>query len=105
MVPYRFAKQSVTGFFNTKNHSNRLKLNILGDIGEWQPDGSMKIIDRKKNIFKLSQGEYVAVENLENIFSYVPTIDMVILFGDHKQHYSLYIDLAVLYIVPSRFPN
>ncbi|KAL5063277.1 hypothetical protein RYX36_025014 [Vicia faba] len=27
-----------------------------GDIGEWLPNGAMKIIDRKK-IFKLSQGE------------------------------------------------
>ncbi|KAJ0672328.1 putative long-chain-fatty-acid--CoA ligase [Helianthus annuus] len=53
-----------------------------GDIGEWQPDGSMKIIDRKKNIFKLSQGEYVAVENLENIYGLVPDIDAVWIYGN-----------------------
>ncbi len=50
---------------------------MTGDIGEWQPNGAMKIIDRKKNIFKLSQGEYVAVENLENIFLQCPAIDAV----------------------------
>ncbi|KAJ0775861.1 putative long-chain-fatty-acid--CoA ligase [Helianthus annuus] len=53
-----------------------------GDIGEWQPDGSMKIIDRKKNIFKLSQGEYVSVENLESIFSLVPIVDAIWIYGN-----------------------
>ncbi|OAY69152.1 Long chain acyl-CoA synthetase 4 [Ananas comosus] len=53
-----------------------------GDVGEWQPDGSMKIIDRKKNIFKLSQGEYVAVENLENIYGLVPAIDSIWIYGN-----------------------
>ncbi|GJY44995.1 long chain acyl-CoA synthetase 4-like protein [Tanacetum coccineum] len=53
-----------------------------GDIGEWQPDGSMKVIDRKKNIFKLAQGEYVAVENLENIYVLVPAVDEVWVYGN-----------------------
>ncbi|KAJ4836051.1 hypothetical protein Tsubulata_008950 [Turnera subulata] len=52
------------------------------DIGELQPNGAMKIIDRKKNIFKLSQGEYIAVENLENTYSRCPLITSIWVYGN-----------------------
>lgn len=53
-----------------------------GDIGEWQKDGGLKLIDRKKNIFKLSQGEYVAVENLENIYSFSSLVESIWVYGN-----------------------
>jgi len=53
-----------------------------GDIGEMSPDGVLKIIDRKKNIFKLSQGEYVASEYLEKVYCFAPIIEDIWVYGD-----------------------
>ena len=35
-----------------------------GDIGEWQASGTVKIIDRKKNLVKTLNGEYIALEKV-----------------------------------------
>lgn len=56
-----------------------------GDIGLIDAYGNVKIIDRKKNIFKLSQGEYVAPEKIENIIVRVPLIAQSFVYGDSLQ--------------------
>lgn len=56
---------------------------MSGDIGTIIPgSGALKIIDRKKNIFKLSQGEYVAPDKLEQVYKTCRGIADIFVYGD-----------------------
>ncbi|KAG6915925.1 hypothetical protein DXG01_009255 [Tephrocybe rancida] len=39
-----------------------------GDVGQWNEDGTLSLIDRVKNLVKLQSGEYIALERLESVF-------------------------------------
>ncbi|KAF8331604.1 long-chain-fatty-acid-CoA-ligase [Amanita rubescens] len=39
-----------------------------GDIGQWNKDGTLSLIDRVKNLVKLQHGEYIALERLEAVY-------------------------------------
>lgn len=41
---------------------------MTGDVGQWNPNGTLSVIDRKKNLVKLSGGEYIAIERLESTY-------------------------------------
>ncbi|XP_012881392.1 PREDICTED: long-chain-fatty-acid--CoA ligase 1 isoform X2 [Dipodomys ordii] len=56
-----------------------------GDIGKWLPNGTLKIIDRKKHIFKLAQGEYIAPEKIENIYIRSEPVAQVFVHGESLQ--------------------
>uniref|UniRef100_A0A8C8FRZ0 Arachidonate--CoA ligase n=1 Tax=Oncorhynchus tshawytscha TaxID=74940 RepID=A0A8C8FRZ0_ONCTS len=56
-----------------------------GDIGKWLPNGILKIVDRKKHIFKLAQGEYIAPEKVENIYIRSDPVAQIFVHGDSLQ--------------------
>lgn len=59
---------------------------LTGDIGVMDENGKLRIIDRKKNIFKLAQGEFVSPERLGTLYvseSYL--ISQMYIYGNSLQ--------------------
>ncbi|CAO3622760.1 unnamed protein product [Mucor hiemalis] len=56
-----------------------------GDVGEWNSDGTLSIIDRIKNLVKLSNGEYIALEKLESVYKTALGVSNVCVYGDSLQ--------------------
>jgi long-chain acyl-CoA synthetase len=60
-----------------------------GDVGELTHDGCLKVIDRIKNMFKLAQGEYIAVEKLESAYSETGIVEQIWVYGNSYESYLL----------------
>ena len=58
-----------------------------GDVGQWRLDGKLQIIDRKKNIFKLAQGEYIRPEYIENVYKLSSFVGNVFVHGNSTETY------------------
>ncbi|KAI1775188.1 acetyl-CoA synthetase-like protein [Hypoxylon cercidicola] len=56
-----------------------------GDIGEWDPKGHLKIIDRKKNLVKTLNGEYIALEKLESIYRSAHVVANICVYADQSK--------------------
>ena len=67
-----------------------------GDIGYLDSDGWLFITDRKKDLFKLSTGKYVAPQPIENGLTKSPFIDQAVVVGIERKFCSalLYPDFA-----------
>ncbi|KKC04311.1 AMP-dependent synthetase/ligase [Mycobacterium nebraskense] len=58
-----------------------------GDIGEVDPDGFLRITDRKKDMFKTSQGKYVAPSAIDARFKgRCPYVSEMVVYGEGKPY-------------------
>jgi len=69
-----------------KNRTDFIELNGMrwfrtGDIGQIRPNGTLQIIDRKKDLWKGPNGEYVALQKVESVLKLVPCVDMAMCYG------------------------
>jgi long-chain acyl-CoA synthetase len=56
-----------------------------GDIGEFDTKGQLRIIDRKKNLVKTLNGEYIALEKLESIYRSAPVVANICVYAAQDQ--------------------
>lgn len=76
------------GYYNNEKATNDVLKDgwfHTGDIGELDPDGFLRITDRKKEIFKLSNGIYVAPQSIENKFKESVFIDQLFVIGEGEK--------------------
>ncbi|NHN54264.1 long-chain fatty acid--CoA ligase [Calidifontibacter sp. DB0510] len=76
------AESLVDGWFHT------------GDIGEITPTGHVRITDRKKDLFKTSNGKYVAPSQIEAMFKGIcPFASQLVVEGDGRKFVSALVTL------------
>ena len=56
-----------------------------GDVGELFEDGTVRIIDRKKDLVKLQLGEYVSLGKVESQLKTHPLVENICVYGDSYQ--------------------
>ncbi|SCL83038.1 acyl-CoA synthetase, putative [Plasmodium chabaudi adami] len=72
-----FLKEDLTKSSFTKD--NYFK---TGDVVQINQNGSITFLDRSKGLLKLSQGEYIETETLNNLYSMVPYINYCVAYAD-----------------------
>lgn len=95
---------SVTsGYLNNEEKTNEvykvdergMRWFYTGDIGQFHPDGTLEIIDRKKDIVKLQHGEYVSLGKVEAALRTSSYVDNIMVYADPFRDY------CIALVVPS----
>jgi long-chain acyl-CoA synthetase len=76
-----------------------------GDIGYFVENKFLMVTDRKKEIFKLSNGKFIAPQLIENIFRESSVIDQIMVVGENEKFASALISPNFKYFEEWRLAN
>ena len=72
-----------------------------GDIGRINPNGTLSIIDRRKNMFKTAMGEYIAAEKVENVYTKSGAVNQIWIYGNSFKSFVVAVVVPdALWLVP-----
>jgi long-chain acyl-CoA synthetase len=57
-----------------------------GDIGEFTPEGYLKITDRKKDLIKTSGGKYIVPQRIEGMVKAQKYVSQIVVVGDKRNY-------------------
>ena len=81
---YKMPEKTKEDFFTDENGMRWFK---TGDIGRFEEDGKLTIVDRKKDLVKLQLGEYISLGKVEAQLKTCPIVDNCCIYGDGMQNY------------------
>ena len=64
-----------------------------GDVGEFMPDGKLKIVDRLRDIIVTSGGKTISPTYIENNLRASPYISEAVVFGHNRKYISALIEI------------
>lgn len=95
------------GYYNRKEESeasfvideNGDRWFHTGDIGMWNEKGNLVIIDRKKDLVKLQQGEYLSLSKIESTLVNCEYLENICVYGSLSSSYCVaLVDIKPQYI-------
>jgi len=81
---YKMPEKTAEDYFDDEDGTRWFR---SGDIGQIESDGTVRIIDRKKDLVKLQFGEYVSLGKVESVLKNCPLVENVCIYGDSKRSY------------------
>lgn len=76
------------------DHNGKLWFHT-GDVGLWDENGCLRIIDRKKDLIKMAQGEYLSLSKVESLLLDSKYVENICVYAGLSASYCIAIVIII----------